>query len=410
MLPVWQKVVAPYVDSGKLVVVGVVQEQHPDRARLYRQWRRMDWPIFVDSLNLLGLTVVPLVYVIDEWGVVQAQRIRPSQLTKKVVERSYPALNIPKEYNRASDRPGAEPNALDVDSSHPASSSTLLNRGDACFFGAAGGLDGAVAYYRQAVEANNDDGPAHFRLGVALWRRSESSNTGGKPGDAQRAVGHWGRALSINPNQYVWRRRIQQYGPRLDKPYDFYTWVEQARNDIRARGEHPVPLRAEPMGSEIATALRGKPSSEPPVIPNPDPQGRIHRDTSGLVRVETLVTPSRVRPGHRVRVRLTFRLDEKTRPYWNNEFKGLRTSVALPTGFSIPEGSLTYPNKTKPETQETRVIEYEITIPASEKMRDVAIPAYAIYDVCESVAGTCRHLRSDFKVRFQVDPSAPKVQ
>ena len=68
MLPVWQKAVEPYVKAGKLVAIGVVQEQHPERALLYRQWRNLDWPIFVDSLNLLDLEVVPVPIAIDTTG------------------------------------------------------------------------------------------------------------------------------------------------------------------------------------------------------------------------------------------------------------------------------------------------------------------------------------------------------
>ncbi|MCH8851876.1 MAG: hypothetical protein IID41_04415, partial [Planctomycetes bacterium] len=58
----------PFVKSGDLVVLGVVQEQHPDRAKLYKQWRQIDWPILVDSLNLLDLAVVPVPVAIDESG------------------------------------------------------------------------------------------------------------------------------------------------------------------------------------------------------------------------------------------------------------------------------------------------------------------------------------------------------
>jgi hypothetical protein len=41
-------------------MVGIIQEQHPDRAGLFMQWKQMDWPILVDSLNLLGVAVVPV--------------------------------------------------------------------------------------------------------------------------------------------------------------------------------------------------------------------------------------------------------------------------------------------------------------------------------------------------------------
>jgi hypothetical protein len=38
----------------------------------------------------------------------------------------------------------------------------------------------------------------------------------------QKAVQYWTMALDMDSNQYIWRRRIQQYGPRLEKPYSFY--------------------------------------------------------------------------------------------------------------------------------------------------------------------------------------------
>ncbi len=41
-------------------MVGIVQEQHPARTRLFMQWQGMDWPVMVDSLNLLGVKVVPI--------------------------------------------------------------------------------------------------------------------------------------------------------------------------------------------------------------------------------------------------------------------------------------------------------------------------------------------------------------
>lgn len=55
-----------------------------------------------------------------------------------------------------------------------------------------------------------------FRLGVAYRARYDSLLR--QPGDFRKAVEHWERALALDANQYIWRRRIQQYGPRFDKP------------------------------------------------------------------------------------------------------------------------------------------------------------------------------------------------
>jgi len=36
-------------------MVGIIEEQHPDRAQLFMQWKQMGWPVMVDSLNLLNV-------------------------------------------------------------------------------------------------------------------------------------------------------------------------------------------------------------------------------------------------------------------------------------------------------------------------------------------------------------------
>ena len=58
-------------------MVGIIEEQHPDRARLFMQWKQMDWPILVDSLNLFQMTAVPVTVLIDERGIVR--KIGPNE-------------------------------------------------------------------------------------------------------------------------------------------------------------------------------------------------------------------------------------------------------------------------------------------------------------------------------------------
>ena len=120
-----------------------------------------------------------------------------------------------------------------------------------------------------------------FRLGVAHRMRHESA--GRRPGDFQAAIDAWGRALELDPNQYIWRRRIEQYGPRLTKPYAFYDWVVPAKAEISRRGETPVPLAVEPYGSELAGPVRDV-VAEASVPLEPDPKGQIHRDVAAAHR------------------------------------------------------------------------------------------------------------------------------
>ncbi len=419
MLPVWQKAVQPYVDSGQLAVLGVVQEQHPDRARLYKQWRQLDWPIAVDSLNLLDLAAVPVPVAIDEFGIVRLNRPSPASFAKEFLEQDYTAVNVPQDYNRAEQ---VDPVALHRAARQGGSAVAYRALGDACFTATESNLHArAVWAYQKAIEIEPRDGRVHFRLGVALRRRSEGARR--KDDDAQAAVASWGEALAINPNQYIWRRRIQQYGPRLDKPYDFYSWVAQARDDIKARGEEPIVLATEPAGSELIAPPRrrrkGRSASGPlsdgrgavAEMKNPDPQGKINRDKAHMVNIEVVVTPARVQPGQRVRVRTTFRLHDKSRPYWNNEAReGLAMWVDPPKSCALGEGRLTYTNPPEAESQETRILEFELAVNKDAPPGEVTLPAYALYYVCQNKGGKCLYLRQDFDVRFVVDPQAPKIQ
>ena len=151
---------------------------------------------------------------------------------------------------------------------------------------------------------------------------------------------------------------------------------------------------------------------------NSDPQGKIVRDSKNMVTIETVVTPARVQPGQRVRVRTTYRLDEKTRPYWNNEAgDGVAIWVDVPGVFTLGEGESKYSNPYqgvlapgKAETRETRVLEFELTVSDKLPAGEVELPAYALYYICENKGGKCLYLRQDFSVKFVVDPRAPKIQ
>jgi hypothetical protein len=388
----WQEAVKPHVVAGKLAVIGVVQEQHSDRARLYKQWKRIDWPLYIDSLNTLGLAAVPVPLGIDESGVVRLEGAAKEGV-RDFVEKEFPKSG-------AQDGRAEKPD--------PARLSVPRDRGDFHFLydESPEALDRAIKAYDDAVKADDRDARSLFRLGVAYRARYDSSRR--QPRDVQKAVEYWQQALALGPNMYIWRRRLQQFGPRLDKPYDFYFWVEEARRDIVARGEKPVDLVAEPVGSEVAPPARG-PAGAVPAIPDPDPQGRIVRDRS-LVTIEPSVVPARVRPGSRVRVRVAFRLGGRDKPHWNNEADPLTLSVNLPDGVTLIEGTFIHAKPKEAESLELRILEFEAAVGEGVKAGVLEIAGYALYDVCEEVGGVCRHLRQDLKIPFAVDPTAPKIQ
>jgi hypothetical protein len=259
--------------------------------------------------------------------------------------------------------------------------------------------DAAIDVYRRVLVLDPADAPAHFRLGVALRRRYDSPRR--QAGDFQEAVDEWSRALALNPNQYIWRRRIQQYGPRLDKPYPFYDWVTQARTDIRARGEEPVPLPVEPQGSEIAVPTRtliGAAAARA----HPDPHGRIHRDTGEFITVETVVVPAAIVPGEAARVHLLFRPNTQRQAHWNNEAEPLRVWLEPPGGWTAEAEMLEVPLAPEPVSDELRTVELELKLPADVPRGTAQIPAVAFYYVCEGRDGTCLYRRRDLEIAIPV--------
>lgn len=418
-VPGWHEATKALQDEGKLQMVGIIEEQHPDRARLFMQWKRMGWPILVDALDRMNVSYVPMTLAIDEHGVIRKVGLTladAKDLENTFLERQYEAPAT----GPMSSTPGANPVAgkarrssfrrlsvPDLDAMRPTPGETRAARwrdyADGLILWAGQKrLDEAIGACERALALDPDDGMTHFRRGVALRRRYDSAQR--RPGDFQNAVREWAKALDLDPNNYIWRRRIQQYGPRLDKPYPFYDWVTEARDDIVARGERPVPLAVEPGGAELA---HPEPAFTPAAGPErePDPRGTIARDPGRFIRVETTVTPPAIAPGSAARVLVTFEPDSGMKAHWNNEVTGLAFWVDPPDGWQVGRRLLTLSNPPSPISQETRTIELEVKAAPGAASESRRFPAYALYYVCEGVKGTCLYRRQDIDIRIDVEPA-----
>ena len=251
-------------------MVGVVQEQHAERARLYKQWKQYDFPIVQDATTELDLWVVPIPLLIDEHGIVQSNRFKPDSLREFIDTNFEPPTE--------SELQKANPDG-DVDQ-------TIAN-GNQSIHNEKRDIPTAIKLFSKAVKMAPKNGKAHFSLGVAYRMRFDSDAR--QPNDFERAHQHWNQALTINPNQYIWRRRIEQYGPKLTKPYPFYNWVEKAISEIKARGEVPVELSVPLTGTETAINGRSKAQDE---SENPDPEAKIFADENNFVSVSSTIVPS----------------------------------------------------------------------------------------------------------------------
>jgi tetratricopeptide (TPR) repeat protein len=404
-VPVWHEGTVKWVKEGKLVLLGVTQEQHADRCRLLAQWKGFGWPILHDPINVLEATGVPIVVAIDEHGIVRSTRPVLASFQADFLDKSFPDDAKGGQADRITPAlkegvGGPDWDALRARAKQDAAAASWRELGDALvLWGGDGRLEEAIDAYGRAAKLDPKDGPVLFRLGVCYRRRYETTLR--RPGDFQAAIDHWGRALDRDPNQYIWRRRIQQYGPRLDKPYAFYDWVEEAEKDLRARGEKPVPLVVRPGGAEIAQPVKALPAARAEAR-SPDPDGKVHRDTDGLVRTEATVAPARARPDQAVRVHVVFRLDPKRQAHWNNEAEPLRLWVEPPEGWQVSERLLQAPAVREPVSGEERALDFEIKAP-KEARDKVRLTAYALYHVCDDKGGQCRFLRLDVPIELTVE-------
>ncbi len=369
----------------------------------------MGWPVLVDSLNLLGTSLVPVTLFIDERGIIR--EVSPPLADAQERLRRFLQQDFAEGDTETTvvDSPTVVPDAAataDIEAlrvaSAPGTAVALRNLADGLLmWGDEVDLDESIAVYERVLKADSLDGRAHFRAGVAYRRRSESS--GRHADDFGTAVRHWEAALEIDPNNYIWRRRIQQYGPRLEKPYPFYDWVGVARKEIRGRGEDPVALRVEPRGAEIAQPLDAFVSRSG--AEEPDPSGRILRDPGEFIDLEVTVVPARIVAGTSARVHLVFRPRLTAQAHWNNEVDDLMVWISIPPHWNADAELLTVGRPAQAVSQEDRRTELEILASTSVVPGPQTIPAYALYYVCEDVHGACLYRRQDVEIEIEVLPA-----
>jgi len=197
------------------VVLGIAQEQHPDRCRLFAQWHKLNWPILHDPINVMQVRGVPIEVAIDEHGIVRSLRPDLKTFEEEFLDKTF-APNGEESPGKSEKESRPDLAALRRRAEQGRSADAWRQLGDALvLWGGPAEVNDAIDAYTQAIKIKPEDGDAHFRLGVCYLIRQESEER--LPADFQTAVDHWTRARQIEPNQYIWRRRIEQYGPRAKR-------------------------------------------------------------------------------------------------------------------------------------------------------------------------------------------------
>lgn len=398
-MPGWHESTTEWRESGQLQTAGIVLEQHPDRARLFMQWQQLGWPLMVEPFNVLGFTAVPRTFLLDAHGVVRM--IHPQLDDLETVGREF----IDQEF----EAPGAVATTLDLRShlsgGAPETAEAWLERAmSLAMWGEPSDLDAALFAAETSVELVPSD-RAHFVAGVIARMRYDSGTR--QRGDFGRAADHWSTALEIGPNNYIWRRRLQQYGPRLDKPYPFYDWVPAARGAIAARGEQPVSLEVEPGGAEFAQPSASFETASRALAP-PDPDGRIDRDEEHLVAAEATAIPPAAVPGDPLRVHVTLRPDAAAGAHWNNEMGPTQLWVEAPDGWDLEQSLFEVDLPPDETSDEPRSFEFELRTPAGAAEGGAEVSAYALYFVCDDATGVCMYRRQDLVLTIPVRATGPE--
>lgn len=394
-MPVWHEATREARDAGRLEILGITQEQHPARCRLFAQWHGIDWPILWDPFNLTGSKVVPHFTLVDEHGVIRKARAKPEDLDA-FLETTWPAPSA-----RAPEEPSPACLVAPVPSAAPDRAAWPAVRALLEAAATDTGADPADAIRALATDAaaHPDDPAAAFRLGVAYRLRHDGPHR--QDGDFQRALDAWSRALQGDPSQYIWRRRIQQFGPRLDKPYAFYGWVEEARRDVEARGESPVPLEAELTWSERF----GKEGLERTAPEAPDPQGKLPRDDEGLVRIETAVVHDSAEERRAVEVHVMVRPNDPPRFAWHADAEDAILWIEDPAEggpwLVEPRGLAVAPSAD--DERGELIFELEVR-PGEGAEGPVTLRGYVALPVCRDDDGTCLWLRKDVEIVVPAKP------
>lgn len=344
--------------------MGITQEQHPARCRLFARWKELDFPILWDPFNLTGSKVVPNYTLVDERGVVRAWRAGPDDLEAFLAT----AYEAPSAAEPTEPRPDAR--MLRVLEDRDADPTPLV----------------------ETLAGAQDDPAAHFRRGVALRMRQDRGH--GRPGDFGAAVKAWRRALDAEPSQYIWRRRLQQYGPLEDKPYPFFQWIEEAQAELVRRGEEPEPLDASLTLSERSLGVgEGEPQ---PIDASPDPKGGLPFDADGLLTVETAVVFSTQEATRVGRLHVVVGPRDAKLAGWNGGADPLVVWTEPGMGVQVrPRGLRT----ALPPSVERGTRTFELDVVLSEDQATApTLRLIVLAPVCRTEDGTCLYVRHEHEV------------
>ncbi|MFH1416737.1 MAG: TlpA disulfide reductase family protein [Planctomycetota bacterium] len=398
-MPRWHEKMKPFVDTGKLVVIGVAQEQHADRCRLFAQWHGIDWPILHDALNLTGVEKVPTLVAIDEHGLVRNTQPDADSIVAEFITKTYDA---PKVAPFIGPDKLPDPRATRRYAGEARRAEEWREHGNALILaGKPAQIDEAIdKAYPQVIGREPGDADSLFRLGVAHMIRHESPQR--RPDDFQSAIDAWRKAHGLRSRNEVFHRRIQQYGPCVDKPFAFYGWVATARKAIVDRGDESVALQSWPCEIERAKPAKKFKYDKKQRGPSLDEHEKANEDRDGLVGLSYVAVPGTEQEHKRiVQELMVLRPDAARGIEWAESADPPRLWLEKPKTGRVSKLFVECAKAPGDSSENDRVLTFAVRLP-SKKGKSLTVRGTLVYSVRQGGEGAPQTLSRDVKIK--IDP------
>lgn len=391
----WQSAARKSVAEGKLVVLGVVQALQPDRCRLMAQWKGLDVPLVYDPLDLSGVTEVPKVVGLDEYGAVRLVDPESEEQLQDYVGHKFARM---KKQQRELVVALPEPRYTFRIAGEARNVKGWRDHGDALVMaGEPPHIDDAIRTYERAIKADGGDAMSHYRLGVALWIRSQRPER--QPGDLQGAIDAWEGARRCDPESEVLRAQCERFGLLEEKPASLFGWIPTALKEIAASGKTPIALTCEPATVEVA-GPREKFAVAKKTEGEPAGDSGAALDVRKLIEFEAAVVgPLSAKKKAYRQVLLVFRPSPFAGGRWHNAGGPMRVWLEAPKGVKLDRRFIEYAVPSGSTSEEARILNVEVKLPSKGKGKPVKIKGVAVYSATSGEGGQL--LRCEFEVEVK---------
>lgn len=238
----WNEQTRDLIKNHRLAVLAVSHDASPAQARLFFQWKKIDWPLAHDVINHCGVETLPLALYINEKGIIKQIDPEPEKLAKRLAKAK--ALK-PREIPESDREQLVEPKITRRAASEGRSADSLCIHGDALVVaGQPPQIDEAIEVYKKATNEAPEMAKAWFGLGVAHHMRAKLNQSADPSAadDGKAATAAWKKVRELAPDNQVFKIEIEEFKAKPAALKKLFEWVEEAKKEISDRGDKPVEV------------------------------------------------------------------------------------------------------------------------------------------------------------------------